>query len=701
MRILCFLLLATNIPFNSCGQEMRQSVVVPEKEDPVKIYQLIHRGRQKALTHTDSAIHMLKIAVYKSEQLLDQHFVNEISAMPEEERQTLKEGRSRVLREALISLGAAYTDKGDYKHAAICYQRMFTYSIRNNAIIDACRALNNLGNTSMYQGDYARSAQYYFYAAELAKRTPATDTFMANHLVRIYNNMGSALLKIHQPEKALHYLENAESMAVNMQFTSRLPSIFINKATVYDNIGSSQKAWDYNNKAYMLAKQLESTHTTFVWQGQFIQTQFAALKGMGDLLLADHKPTESIPYLEAALRLRENINPYYTALVFYSLGSAYLSLKNYPRAAHFLHAALEKATASSIPDCIANTHRQLARLYEQTQEYPRSLRHLQAFMLLNDSLLNKEKTDAVSLLDIKYRTAEKEKMLTKNQLLINQQKRQLEYKNIWIAGISATAVFLTVIASLLYSRNRNKQRFQKEQIRNLQQEQEIGRLKALMEGEEKERIRIAQDLHDGIVVQFSAAKMSFRSLSNQFRELENSQDFRQAIQQLDNATRDLRQTAHNLLPDVLLEEGLAEAVYYFCKNLKQNTGLNIDFELCGVVPRLPPDFELSVYRIIQELAQNVIKHASATQALIQLNYQKHLHLLGITAEDNGTGIPDIFPANKKGIGLKNIKARVNSLGGHIDIRSAPENGTIVYIEFDLRNIFNPHTAAYVNQSHNS
>src|SRR5690606_4131876 len=107
-----------------------------------------------------------------------------------------------------------------------------------------------------------------------------------------------------------------------------------------------------------------------------------------------------------------------------------------------------------------------------------------------------------------------------------------------------TAAFLTVIASLLYSRNRNKQRFQKEQIRTLQQEQEIGRLKALMEGEEKERIRIAQDLHDGIVVQFSAAKMSFRSLSNQFRELDDSQDFRQAIQQLDNATRDLRQTAH-------------------------------------------------------------------------------------------------------------------------------------------------------------
>lgn len=258
-----------------------------------------------------------------------------------------------------------------------------------------------------------------------------------------------------------------------------------------------------------------------------------------------------------------------------------------------------------------------------------------------------------------------------------------------------------MITALLYSRNRNKQRLQKEQIRTLQQEQEISRLKALMEGEEKERVRIAQDLHDGIVVQFSAAKMSFGSLSHQFPDLEDSQDFRQAIQQLDTATRDLRQTAHNLLPDVLLEEGLAEAVYYFCKNLKQNAGLNIDFELCGVIPRLPPDFELSVYRIVQELVHNIIKHACATQALVQLNYQEHLHLLGITTEDNGTGIPDLSPDNKKGVGLKNIRARIASLGGHIDIRSTPEHGTIVYIEFDMHHIFNQHSAAYADQNRNS
>src|SRR5690606_37792996 len=113
----------------------------------------------------------------------------------------------------------------------------------------------------------------------------------------------------------------------------------------------------------------------------------------------------------------------------------------------------------------------------------------------------------------------------------------------------------------LYYNNRQKHRLQNEKIRTLQQQQEIDLLKALMAGEEKERVRIAQDLHDGIVVQFTAAKMSVRSLSSQYKELADSESFKHAVDQLDNATRDLRQTAHNLLPDVLLEDGLAEAVY--------------------------------------------------------------------------------------------------------------------------------------------
>jgi two-component system NarL family sensor kinase len=140
------------------------------------------------------------------------------------------------------------------------------------------------------------------------------------------------------------------------------------------------------------------------------------------------------------------------------------------------------------------------------------------------------------------------------------------------------------------------------------------------------------------------------------------------------------------LPDILLEEGLAEAVYYFCKNLKQNTGLEIDFQLYGQIPRLTPDFELSVYRIIQELVHNIIKHAKARLALVQITCQdRHL---SITVEDDGVGIPSALLNERKGFGLRTVRARVKTLMGHLDVRSEEGKGTIVYLEFDIQNSLN-------------
>jgi len=667
-RVLHLLLPAVCFMSAACAQELPGNGRLPEDPPPGKVYQAITTGRRVAQTNTDSAIRVLQAAV----------------------RQGLQTGCYTCAEEGLVALGSVYTDKGDYDEAEKCYRQMLAYSIKTNAVLlMSCRALNNIGNTYMYKGDYERAADYYFHAAALAEKVAETDTGVADHLVRIYNNAGSALLQINQQEKALRYLNNAESLAVRLQHPYRLPSILTNKAVVYGNMGLRQQAWQYNQQAYRLTQQMQREPDM---EGMFVASQFTALKGMAEVLLAENKPAQAIPYLETALRVRENINPYYISLALYSLGGAYLSLKNYRKAEHYLQSALERAAGAHAPDGLLKAHRQLAALYEQTGDYPRAFRHLQAFFHLNDSLLNKEKVTAINLLEVKYRTAEREKELTRNQLLINRQKRKLQEKNSWIIGISSGALLLTAIVGLLYSLYRSirhRQRLQDEQMRTQQQQQEIVRLKTLMEGEEKERKRIAQDLHDGIVVQFSAAKMSFRSLSNHHGQLAASEDFRQALQQLDDATRDLRRTAHNLLPDVLLEDGLAEAVYYFCSNLKQNAGLNIDFQLYGEIPRLTPDLELSIYRIIQELVHNIIKHAAATHALVQLNYQGGL--LSVTVEDNGCGVPAAIQQerqegeSRKGIGFRNICARVDALHGQIDVRRGTETGTIVYLEFDVRN----------------
>src|SRR5690606_10066041 len=129
------------------------------------------------------------------------------------------------------------------------------------------------------------------------------------------------------------------------------------------------------------------------------------------------------------------------------------------------------------------------------------------------------------------------------------------------------------------------------------------------------------------------------------------------IEQLNIATQSLRNVAHHLMPDMLLEGGLAEALQYFCKSLQPTLPFKLRYEQMDEIPRFDIQIEIAIYRIVQELVQNIIKHADATQALVQISYNDNC--LGIEVEDNGKGMHDQITEN--GMGLKNIATRVRHL----------------------------------------
>jgi signal transduction histidine kinase len=578
-------------------------------------------------------------------------------------------------------LGIFNIYQGEYEAAKMWLEKAAEQAYASGkTVANVCRTLNNLGNVQHFRGDYQGAASYYFYAINIAENAwqKEQDTNVLNPLVRLYTSTAHALLQLDEDQKAEAFLQKGEALATQMGYAKNMPGILVNKALVARKKGDYATAWNHVQEALTISRAYDLD-----------EPEHIALQSLGDLLFRQGKYTEAIHYLDQALKVQGYVNPFYEVQTLLSLGTTYRSINQLSKAEQALLAAYGKAEKLKIPAQLLLIHQQLARLYGQTRQYRQAFEHQRIAFEINDSLLNSEKTKAVNLLEVKYRTAEKEKEITQKQLLINAQQKILQKKNIWIVSVSSGALLLMAIAGLLYSlynSNKQKQRLQNEKIRTIQQQQEINLLKALMEGEEKERVRIAQDLHDGIVVQFTAAKMSLRSLSNHHKDLVGSEDFKAAISQLDQATRNLRQTAHNLLPDILLEEGLAEAVYYFCKNLKQNTGLEIDFQLYGQIPRLTPDFELSVYRIIQELVHNIIKHAKARLALVQITCQdRHL---SITVEDDGVGIPSALLNERKGFGLRTVRARVKTLMGHLDVRSEEGKGTIVYLEFDIQNSLN-------------
>jgi signal transduction histidine kinase len=251
-----------------------------------------------------------------------------------------------------------------------------------------------------------------------------------------------------------------------------------------------------------------------------------------------------------------------------------------------------------------------------------------------------------------------------------------------VALSAVTAILTSVILVVSYRNSKHRQRLQHAHISNLEKGKEIVTLQHIIAGEEQERSRLARELHDGIMVLFSAIKMKLRQLPRSHSSLSNDEEFTSLNEELEQAIRELRRTAHNLMPDMLLDGGLTEAVFYFCRSLQQNSPLHINFQQYGVLPRLREDAELSIYRIVQELVQNIIRHSRANKALVQFNYRNEI--LGVTVEDNGRGF-DHRKTNHTGIGLKSIETRLKALSGTMDIRSN-EAGTTIYMEFYLHSI---------------
>ncbi|MEO5891167.1 MAG: ATP-binding protein [Ferruginibacter sp.] len=170
-------------------------------------------------------------------------------------------------------------------------------------------------------------------------------------------------------------------------------------------------------------------------------------------------------------------------------------------------------------------------------------------------------------------------------------------------------------------------------------------------------------------------------LARKNNNYEHNDDFADGIKLLEETSAGLRETAHNIMPEILLQEGLAHAIKAFCERMTGKGGTVISFQTLGTHKKMNAGFDLPLYRIIQELIHNIRKHAKAQTALVQMNFQDDGGL-DITVEDDGIGIPAEKLISSTGMGLKNIKERTKQMGGKLDIKSFPGKGTSIYLEFE-------------------
>lgn len=323
-------------------------------------------------------------------------------------------------------------------------------------------------------------------------------------------------------------------------------------------------------------------------------------------------------------------------------------------------------------------YQELYATYSKLGDTKEALGWAERYIVLSDSLYAQKFQKDIIELESKYKHAEDARKIAALQLekdrsvMTSRNNRLLN----WLLGIISLFLFATaVFAVILYRQRVSRYR---QRLLDAEREQQIELARALMQGEEQERKRLAIDLHDGLGGQLAGIKINLSRMATNASP--SGTDLHRVIDQLDASSNELRRIARNMMPESLLLLGLEPALKDMCDSMSTDA-TRVVFQSFGIDPALHKEMQMNVYRIVQELLANAIRHAAATEVLVQCSQNESRFF--ITIEDNGKGFSRSEATRKPGIGLSNVQSRVEYLKGKVDISSAAGEGTTINIEFDV------------------
>ncbi len=334
---------------------------------------------------------------------------------------------------------------------------------------------------------------------------------------------------------------------------------------------------------------------------------------------------------------------------------------------------IEIAEKDSNVNAMYELYNNLSKLEFAMHNYAEGNRWEDKWSKLDEATRKEELAEYESDLETKYETEKKENEITLKSAQIRQQVT-INY------FLIAAAVLLLIILLLSYLTYRNRRKLHQQRISELETEKKLTATEAVLKGEEQERTRLAKDLHDGLGGMLSGIKYSLSHMKgNLIMTPDNAQAFERSTDMLDTSIQEMRRVAHNMMPEALVKFGLDAALNDFCNDINQSGALRVQYQSIGFDNiSLAQTTAIMLYRIVQELVNNAMKHAQATNMLVQLS--KANDIISITVEDDGKGFDTSVLKGTKGMGWSNIKNRIEYVKGSVDVQSDAGKGTSVHIE---------------------
>lgn len=567
----------------------------------------------------------------------------------------------------LIRKSIKYYEKEDFNMDRYCSIQALPWAEKSSAKDNVAWCYGNVAEAYIYEGDYSKALEYLYIATEeLNKRTKEPNHTAAN----LYNLFALVYMKLNQPEKAMGYYDLAEEVSGRAKLYYQQAMTFTDKATYYLSIHQDDSAEKCYQKIRQIGEQINKPDLEAI-----------ADVGTGKTLIDRGDYNKAIAYLQEAIVHCTGHYDYIVTDARFALVDVYIKQHDYSKAETTAKLIIDNNLSRRLDGNYIKAYTLLGNIYRATGNTKLALTCMDTLMVLKDAKSSREKLKAVSAIEGKYKAAENEKLLAQNQLLIARQKSKIFQKNVLLVSIGAGVFALAILLLAQYRNYRNRQRLHEEEVKTLQKEKTIGTLKGMVDGADNERSRIARELHDGIGGMLSAAMMRIRSIRHEDTAIAKTPGYIEGMEMLDRIGDEIRKTAHNLMPGVLLKQTLPEALETYCNMVQSGGDTTVEFHSFGSFNDLGQDVKLNVYRIVQELLKNIVQHAAATHALVQLTRRENV--LTITVEDNGKGFDPVMDTKGGGIGLANLTTRVESMNGAVEIDSTPENGTSVYIEFEV------------------